>query len=534
MEWVLRRQLTAYFGPLMEETAHVPCVGVDQERGKLPMISTLADIWSSESYNLINQEHLRTESESMHIHSLMNLQSVKMAHLVGVIASLQWSSMIGILFLLGFLYTGCLVIYRLYFHPLAKYPGPWLGKVTEWNTIIASLRGESTRARHAWSQLYGPGPVRIGPNELLFSDLASIKDIYGQTSSICIKDEAFYGPFTVCGARNVFNSYDRNEHARIRRLFSHAFSMAEIKKMQGRIVPIINKCLDVISSGSSSSAVNLYEPFLHLFLDIISELSFDESFNTLEGKLLQEAGWADQLQNISSLVGMVPFIEWIPAEFVQEAVKARELMIEFARQRIYDFRTRLRQGTVRDGSLLKRVVETKEEGVEQPLTDLELMENAIVFIQAGSETSMSTLLYLLYEVDRHTDVKKKLVNEIRGSLEGDAHNVPNFNSIERLVCVLPSLSSLIAIQFLRIRSLTTTYHHSSSPILTMSSTKPFVSVVPFPLTCPEFPPASSSAATMCLLEYGFATSRILHIAIPPSFPIRRRSGPRGGSGRRRT
>lgn len=344
-----------------------------------------------------------------------------------------------------------LSIYRLYFHPLAAYPGPWLGRLTEWNTILASLGGESTRTRHAWSQRYGPGPVRIGPNELLFSDLASVRDIYGQSSRPCLKDPAFYRPFTVCGARNVFNSFKRVEHARIRRLFAHAFSLAEVRKMQGRVAPILDKFLDVLEAaqqqqqrepGGAPQPVDLYEPMSRLFVDIISELSFDESFDTLGGHLVEEAKWADQLQNISALVGMVPFIEWLPVQFVQEAVKARPRMIEFARQRIQAFRVRLEKGMVKEGSLLKRVVETEvgmdEEGEHghgftQPLTDPELMENAIVFIQAGSETSMSSMLYLLYELDRHPAVREKLVKEIRQACASDTATVPRFETIQNLV-----------------------------------------------------------------------------------------------------
>ncbi|KAK2601236.1 hypothetical protein N8I77_010700 [Diaporthe amygdali] len=331
-----------------------------------------------------------------------------------------------------------LFLHRLYFHPLAAYPGPWLGRFTEWNTVLASLSGESTRIRHAWSQRYGPGPVRIGPNELLFSDLASVKDIYGQSSRPCLKDPSFYGPFTVCGVRNVFNSFERADHARIRRLFAHAFSLAEVRKMQGRVAPILGKCLDGLEAAQP---VDLYEPLSRLFVDIISELSFDESFDTLGGHLVDESGWADQLQNISALLGMVPFIEWLPVGFVQEAVRARPLMIEFARQRIEGFRARLAKGMVREGSLLKRVVETDvdldDEGEHghahtQPLTNLELMENAIVFIQAGSETSMSSMLYLLYELDRHPAVREKLVQEIREACPSDTRTVPRFESIQSL------------------------------------------------------------------------------------------------------
>lgn len=350
---------------------------------------------------------------------------------------LRWVTAAGTACFASVLYLISLAVYRIYFHPLAKYPGPWLGKISEWNTILASFGGESTRTRHAWSQKYGPGPVRVGPNELLFSDIQSVKDIYGQTSSICLKDPDFYGPFTVCGARNIFNSYDRAEHARIRRLFSHAFAMSEIKKTQARIVPIIEKCLGILERAEQP--VNVYEHFSHMFVDIISELSFDESFDNLGGHLLTEARWADQLQNISSLVGMVPFIEWMPVGFVQEAVRARPLMIEFAHKRIIDFRDRMKMGMVRNGSFLKRVVETQVERGEQPLSDVELMENAIVFIQAGGESSMSTLLYLLWEVDRHPEVKEKLVKEIRDACPADVNKIPDFDSIEHLVFSPPCL-----------------------------------------------------------------------------------------------
>ncbi|KAK4937367.1 hypothetical protein LTR10_021976 [Elasticomyces elasticus] len=320
------------------------------------------------------------------------------------------------------------VVYQVWLHPLANFPGPFLGKFTEWNTILPSVRGESTRTRHAWSLEYGD-VVRIGPNELLFGGIESVKDIYGQTSNPCLKDPDFYRGFTVTGANNVLNAMERVEHARIRRLLSHAFAMAEIKKTQPRLIPIMERGLDVIES--SPQPVNVYDPLNHMFLDVVSELSFDKCFNNLQGECIREAKYADDVQNISALRGMFPFVEWLPTTYVQDAVKARPRLIQFARSRIEDFRARLEKGKVKEGSLLKRVVESKDERTGEPLTDLELMENAIIFIQAGSETSLSTLLYLLYEVDTHPDIKARLVKEIREAVP-NKHAFPLFETVEQL------------------------------------------------------------------------------------------------------
>jgi len=327
------------------------------------------------------------------------------------------------------LYLLSLAIYRIYFHPLAKYPGPLLGKLTAWNAFWPAVRGQATLARHSWTQKYGR-VVRIAPNELLFGDNQTVKDIYGQMSNACPKDAEFYGPFTVTGARNVFNSYDRIEHAAIRRLLSHAFSMNEIKKTQIRIIPIIERCLKIIEH--SPQPVNFWEKFSYMFLDIVSDLSFDRCFNCLEGEMLKEAHDADAVQNISAIRGWVPFIVYVPSSFVQEAVRARPRLIKFARQQIDEFRARSAAGTVQEGSLLKRVVEAEDEETGRKMSDLELMENAIVFLQAGSETSLSALCYLLYEVDRRPAIKDRLVQEIREAFP-DTHVFPDFDTADKLV-----------------------------------------------------------------------------------------------------
>lgn len=328
------------------------------------------------------------------------------------------------------LYASAIITYRLCFHPLSKFPGPVLGKITSWHATWASLQGRSTRKRYQWLQRYGP-VARIGPNELVFSCMPSIKDIYGQSSNPCPKDTAFYDGFSITGTSNVFNTSDRLEHARIRRLQSHGFSLAGVLKAEPRIAALVRRFLDALEHGAQP--VDLAARARALFFDVVSELSFDRCFGCLAGTGTQQARDVDAFINVTALKGMVPCIEWLPTAFVQESVRARPRLVRFARECVDEFRARVRDRSVGEGSLLKRMFDAQDKETGTAFSDEELMENALIFLQAGTGTSLTTVLYFVYEVDRHPEARRRLVDEIRGAF-ADVGVFPSFKELDRLVC----------------------------------------------------------------------------------------------------
>ncbi|PIL25573.1 hypothetical protein GSI_11319 [Ganoderma sinense ZZ0214-1] len=59
-----------------------------------------------------------------------------------------------------------IVVYRISpFHPLARYPGPWLAKVSMLTPALYSTTGRRNRAVKRMHELHGD-VLRIGPNEL--------------------------------------------------------------------------------------------------------------------------------------------------------------------------------------------------------------------------------------------------------------------------------------------------------------------------------------------------------------------------------
>src|ERR1700760_2401489 len=126
---------------------------------------------------------------------------------MAISATLSELSMMTVVTSLGVLllsYALSIIVYRIRFHPLANYPGPFLGKFTD----IYPMKAMFTMKRLYWQYdmltAYG-SPVRVSTNQLFFSDSKSWQDIYGQSSNPCLKEPAFYKGLSATGATSVLN-----------------------------------------------------------------------------------------------------------------------------------------------------------------------------------------------------------------------------------------------------------------------------------------------------------------------------------------
>ncbi|CAK7203398.1 hypothetical protein SEUCBS139899_006131 [Sporothrix eucalyptigena] len=332
-----------------------------------------------------------------------------------------------------------LAIYRLFFHPLSKYPGPLLGKLTSLYMTGTTALGHNTYTRYALHQKYG-NVVRTGPNELCFADQESIKAIYGQTSEPCRKAPCFYKGFTMTGTESVFSTTDRDLHVRMRRLLSHGFSQKGVLQFEADIARMVERYLDVVGTKANAarSRVDLYDVTHHLFLDITSHLAFAQSFNALGGKPHQAAADIDTYFTICPLFGQLPAARYLPFGPFRAARQAQPRIVRAVQANIDVFRQQLREGTANSG-LLRHMVEAKDtEAGDAHLSDFEMIENSVIFIIAGSGTSATTVLYLLYEMAKRPEMQHRLESEIRQAFP-DPAIFPDYDTANKLPvlnCVL--------------------------------------------------------------------------------------------------
>lgn len=156
------------------------------------------------------------------------------------------------------------VLNNVFLSPLRSIPGPFLAKLTgEW-LIFIDFAGNRTSTIHKLHQKYGTA-VRVGPNEVSFSNIGSVKDIYGQQTAFMkapIYDKMSLPPL------GIFSLRDRVAHSQRRKLLSHAFSQAALNDTEQTIHALIEKLIDRVKRNLGKP-LNMLLWFRCLSLDIV-------------------------------------------------------------------------------------------------------------------------------------------------------------------------------------------------------------------------------------------------------------------------
>ena len=158
--------------------------------------------------------------------------------------------------------------------------------------------------------------IRTGPNALSFSDVRAIRDIYGHNTP-CRKDDVY----TVAAGShvNLFNVVDRDEHARKRRMISHAFATRNLELWEFKVRDKVERLVDQFGRRCSeplSAEKTLVEfddgpmvdfrKWSNLFtIEAIADLALSDKLGMLESATDQiKLNDKDQPQTLSFLDSM--------------------------------------------------------------------------------------------------------------------------------------------------------------------------------------------------------------------------------------
>ncbi|KAJ8079331.1 hypothetical protein PM082_021833 [Marasmius tenuissimus] len=172
-----------------------------------------------------------------------------------------------------------LSIYRLVFHPLAKFPGPRAAALTHYYRAYYDVvrHGgwlDQLKVLHA---RYGP-IIRVGPNELHFSTC----DAYSEISRFP-RDRHWYKG-TLCPTPEALITIANPQEASKRRgRYGPYFSRKAVLELESTVQYNVDKLIDKLSSYATSTApADLLLAYRAATNDIITGYLFSQKFNALD------------------------------------------------------------------------------------------------------------------------------------------------------------------------------------------------------------------------------------------------------------
>ncbi|TLD09770.1 hypothetical protein PspLS_11616 [Pyricularia sp. CBS 133598] len=331
-----------------------------------------------------------------------------------------------------------LAVYRLYFHPLAKFPGPPLMAISGLPfTSQSYLQGIFTWKAGPLHAKYGK-IVRIAPNRLAVDGSIGWADIYGHrpggSETEFRKLHGFFGPtpdHTIIAAPN------REEHRRQRRALAHAFSDTAMHEQEPVITYyvdlLINRISEEVRSGKTSDMIKWFN---YVSFDIIGDLSFADSFNALQSR--EGHPWISNMFNGIKGGSINRFIKYsFPALAPLALLDLTGAVKAYWDNRTYadlKAKARLAKGADDDktemvGTDGKPVVRRdfigymlRENRDKQSLSEVEIIRNSNILVNAGSETTATCMGALSYILSRPENRRwlDLVVDEIRGQFKREA------------------------------------------------------------------------------------------------------------------
>ncbi|KAH8748680.1 cytochrome P450 [Diaporthe sp. PMI_573] len=316
------------------------------------------------------------------------------------------------------LYLWPLATYRIFFHPLSKYPGPVLAKLTSLVWTYHFTKGDIIRWNDELHTKYGE-TVRSGPNRLSFIGPRAWKDIYGHKHGQYkpnVKNlERFVGKLT-SNVHPMATEPTMAGHAAQKRQFNHAFSDRALTEQESLIGKYIDQLIqlvrkEVAKSPNNKPEVDVAKLYNFTTFDVMGDLTFGEGLGQLETGI--ESSWVQavfvtfKFMTVRSVMKAYPLGGFLYSAFAPKGVMedcARHIQSSNA---LVD--KRLEKGNNGRPDIFGFILRQPGEKMSRPLMNA----NAGMFMMSGTETTATALTSMTWCLLNNPEKLEKVVREIR-------------------------------------------------------------------------------------------------------------------------
>ncbi|KAH7419068.1 cytochrome P450 [Cadophora sp. MPI-SDFR-AT-0126] len=298
----------------------------------------------------------------------------------------------------------CIGLYRAILAPLSKLPGPKYSLVTDLWLMSKEFTSKRREYIHGLHEQYGP-VVRLGPNEVSFTSLEALKEIYTSGGSGYDKTE-FYTLFMQFGVRTMFSTLVKGDHSQKKRYIAGQYANTNIMRpqvmggIQERAEAFIKKCTE--AQGHSIDAYI----YLHCFaLDCASHHLF-HPYGTHSLDDEKDFGMMEEQSYHNSLKQNYAKYRWPTlSNMVDKFTKPRPSPIANGHVLRCNEKTDLGEQT-----LLYKLQHRKDN-----FRKVEMAAECMDHLAAGIDTTGDGLTFLMYQISlpESSAVQDRLIEEVQ-------------------------------------------------------------------------------------------------------------------------
>ncbi|KAI1359263.1 trichodiene oxygenase [Xylaria arbuscula] len=336
----------------------------------------------------------------------------------------------------GVILVSTLALYRLFFHPLAMFPGPTLAAVTRGYEAYYDVvrNGQYTFKIAEMHKKYGP-VVRISPYELHISDPDFYDKIYsreGEWAKYAWAYDAFGAPLsTIC-------AIDHNVHKHRRAAVNPFFSKANVAAKSGiisRLVKQLCSRIDEFADESNMTKLSLNAAISALTRDVATEFILGKRYKNLEVQDFNQS-LAIIFQNSGGLWRVTKHLPWygplmklIPMWLVERTAD-QGVKNFFNFLNAYSAVASGKSDPDAPRTIVHQIVDSDLPKEEKSLA--RICDDVGTITGAAFETTANSIRLTLYHIYKDPEVLDRLRAELNSTRQGEQEPKLSISSLEQL------------------------------------------------------------------------------------------------------
>lgn len=180
-------------------------------------------------------------------------------------------------------------LYNRYLHPLSSIPGPFLASISPLWLVYQMYRRRRPRLDVHLHATYGP-IVRISPTEIIFSNPAYFKPVYGAGTRFMKSrwyEATADGGQAAFDPKDVLNMLAEKDVEKLRvqkRMAGMVYSERNLRRHEGYVDANVGRLLEKLGglAGREKGSVDVYYELELFDVDTMCEITYGRSFGAVE------------------------------------------------------------------------------------------------------------------------------------------------------------------------------------------------------------------------------------------------------------